>query len=170
MALLDFLKGKKAEPVPAAVSFPVSLGAPAEGRFVSMSQIPDEVFSTGILGVCCGIDPEVGNIYAPIDGKISQLADTLHAVGIETSGIEVLLHVGVDTVEMNGDGFRAAVKAGQSVRKGDLLLTVDLKKIHEAGHPATVIMAVTNSDDFSAVEETVSGMVKSGESVLRISK
>ena len=78
--------------------------------------------------------------------------------------------MGVDTVEMNGDGFRAAVKAGQSVRKGDLLLTVDLKKIHEAGHPATVIMAVTNSDDFSAVEETVSGMVKSGESVLRISK
>ena len=135
-----------------------------------MSQIPDEVFSTGVLGTCCGVEPEVGNIYAPIDGKISQLADTLHAVGMEAGGMEILIHVGVDTVEMNGDGFRAAAKLGQKVKKGDLLLTIDLQKIREAGHPATVIMAVTNSDDFSAVEETASGAVKPGESVLRVSK
>lgn len=135
-----------------------------------MNQIPDEVFSAGVLGACCGIEPEEGRVYAPIDGKISQLADTLHAVGLEAGGMEILIHVGVDTVDMNGNGFKSEVKPGQTVRKGDLLLTMDLAKIHEAGHPATVIMAVTNSDDFASVEEVASGVVQCGNEVLRVSK
>lgn len=166
MGLFDRLKGKSDAPL----TFPVSLGAPAEGTFVPMAQSPDEVFSTGVLGTCCGVDPAEGNIYAPITGKITQVTDTLHAVGLEAGGIEILIHVGVDTVEMNGDGFKAGVKVGQTVKKGDLLLTMDLRKIREAGHPATAIMAVTNSDDFAAVEETTSGAVKAGDSVLRVSK
>lgn len=170
MAFLDFLKGKNTNEIPTAVSFPAVLGASVEGMFVPMSQIPDEVFSTGVLGTCCGIEPEKGEVHAPIDGKISQLADTLHAVGIEAGGMEILIHVGVDTVDMNGDGFKSVVKVGQAVKKGDLLLTMDLAKIHEAGHPATVIMAVTNSDDFTSVEETASGVVQCGNDVLRVSK
>ena len=166
MGLFDRFKKSEVE----AVTFPAALGAPAKGTFVPMDQIPDEVFSTGVLGVCCGIDPENGNIYAPIGGKISQLADTLHAVGLEARGIEVLIHIGVDTVEMNGDGFRAGVKEGQTVKKGDLLLTVDLEKIKAAGHPSTVILAVTNSDSFAAVESVASGAMQPGEDVLRISK
>ena len=166
MGLFDRFKKSEVE----AVTFPAALGAPAKGIFVPMNQIPDEVFSTGVLGVCCGIDPENGNIYAPIGGKISQLADTLHAVGLEAGGIEVLIHIGVDTVEMNGDGFRAGVKEGQTVKKGDLLLTVDLEKIKAAGHPNTVILAVTNSDSFAAVESVASGAMQPGEDVLRISK
>ena len=138
--------------------------------FVPMNQIPDEVFSAGVLGACCGNEPEEGRVYAPIDGKISQLADTLHAVGLEAGGMEILIHVGVDTVDMNGNGFKSEVKPGQTVRKGDLLLTMDLAKIHEAGHPATVIMAVTNSDDFASVEEVASGVVQCGNEVLRVSK
>lgn len=109
-------------------------------------------------------------MYAPIDGKITQLADTLHAVGLEAGGIEILLHIGVDTVEMNGDGFTGAVKEGQIVRKGGLLLTIDLGKIKSAGHPATVITVVTNTDEFSAVEVTASGSVQPGDAVLRVSK
>lgn len=135
-----------------------------------MNQIPDEVFSAGVLGTCCGIEPEEGRVYAPINGKISQLADTLHAVGLEAGGMEILIHVGVDTVDMNGDGFKSEVKPGQTVRKGDLLLTMDLAKIHEVGHPATVIMAVTNSDDFASVEEVASGVVQCGNEALRVSK
>ena len=103
-------------------------------------------------------------------GKISQVADTLHAIGIEAAGIELLIHVGVDTVEMNGEGFLPMVKAGQSVKKGDLLLKMDLDKIHGAGYPTTVIMAVTNSDDFSAVESVAAGHVNVGDDVLRVSK
>ena len=170
MAFFDFLKGKNISVSPAAVSFPAGLGAPVGGTFVPMSRIPDEVFSTGVLGICCGIEPVVGKVCAPIDGKIRQLADTLHAVGLEAGGIEILIHVGVDTVEMNGDGFKGLVRVGQNVKKRDLLLTMDLAKIHQAGHPATVIMAVTNSDDFSRVEGTVSGAVPCGGEILRVEK
>lgn len=169
MGLFDAFKGKKAEPA-AAVAFPAVLGAAAKGAFVSMDKIPDEVFSAGVLGTCCGVDPEVGNVYAPIDGKISQLADTLHAVGMEAGGMELLIHVGVDTVDMNGDGFLSKTKVGQAVKKGDLLLTMDLAKIKNAGHPAVVIMAVTNTDDFAAVEEIGSGAVQPGDGVLKVSK
>ena len=135
-----------------------------------MDQIPDEVFSTGVLGQCCGIDPEEGKVYAPVDGKITQLADTLHAIGIAAGELELLIHVGVDTVEMNGDGFTTAVKEGQSVKKGDLLLTMDLKKIKAAGHPTTVIMAVTNTDEFAEVKQTSAKTANAGDSLLMIQR
>lgn len=170
MGLLGFLKGKEAAAAPVAVTFPVMLGAAAKGMAVPMNQVPDEVFSQGILGHCCGVDPAEGKVYAPVDGKITQVADTLHAIGIETGGIEILIHVGVDTVEMNGDGFSTMVKVGQTIKKGDLLLTMDLDKIRAAGHAATVIMAVTNTDEFSAVEEVASNEVLPGADILRISK
>lgn len=165
MGLFNFLKGgQKAE------NTAIVLGAPANGTFVPMAQVPDEVFSQGIMGVCCGVDPADGAVYAPAAGTISQLTDTLHAVGMECGGMELLIHVGVDTVEMNGDGFSNVVKVGQQVNKGDLLLTMDLEKIRAAGHPTTVIMAVTNSDDFASVEPTASGEVQVGRDVLRVSK
>ena len=171
MGLFDFMKAKdKSQPSPAVPVFPDTLGAAAKGTFVTMAEIPDEVFSTGVLGTCCGIDPAEGKVYAPADGKISQLTDTLHAIGIEAGGVEILIHVGVDTVDMNGDGFVNKVKLNHNVKKGDLLLTMDLEKIRAAGHPATVIMAVTNADDFSSVEETASGTVQPGDHVMRINK
>ena len=128
------------------------------------------MFSQGIMGVCCGVDPGEGRVYAPIDATVTQLTDTLHAVGLEAGGMEILIHVGVDTVEMNGEGFTNTVKEGQQVKKGELLLTMDLDKIREAGHPATVILAVTNTDDFAGVEETGSGAVQPGDGVLRVNK
>lgn len=170
MGLFDFLKGKEQAAPAAAVTFPAILGAPSKGTYVPMNQIPDEMFSQGIMGVCCGVAPEEGKVFAPIDAKITQLTDTLHAIGMEAGGMEILIHVGVDTVEMNGDGFSNSVKLGQNVKKGDLLLTMDLEKIKAAGHPATVIMAVSNTDDFSSVEEIGSGEVQAGDDVLRINK
>lgn len=167
MGLFDFMKKSAA---PAEVTFPAVLGAVAKGTFVPMDQIPDEVFSTGVLGQCCAVEPSEGKVYAPVDGKITQLADTLHAIGIEAGGMEILIHVGVDTVEMNGDGFTNSVKEGQTVKKGDLLLTMDLDKIRAAGHATTVIMAVTNTDDFAGVDEVASGVVQPGDDVLRVNK
>ena len=105
-----------------------------------------------------------------MDGKVTQLTDTLHAVGLEAGGMEVLIHVGVDTVEMNGDGFTNAVKLNQNVKKGDLLLTMDLEKVRAAGHPTTIIMAVTNSDDFASVEVVGSGQLQPGDDLIRVSK
>ena len=166
--LVDFMKGKKSEEE--SVVYPITLGAAAKGTFVAMEQIPDEVFSAGVLGTCCGIEPYEGKVYAPVSGKICQIADTRHAIGIEAADMEILIHVGVDTVEMNGEGFKAMVKVGQIVKKGDLLLTMDLNRIEEAGHPATIIIVVTNSDDFAAIESVATDQIEAGDDILRISK
>lgn len=171
MALFDFLKGKsQPAPAPEPVTFPATLDAAVKGDFLLMEQVPDPVFSTGVLGPCCGINPVEGKVYAPIGGKITQVADTLHAIGIEAGGIEILIHVGVDTVDMNGDGFASKVKVDQIVNKGELLMTMDLNKIRAAGHETTVIMVVTNGDDFSAVEPIANGAVQPGSGVMRINK
>ena len=139
MGFFDFLK-KSAEPAaPAAPAFPVTLAADAKGTVVAMENIPDEVFAQGILGKCCGIDPTEGKIYAPADGEITQAPDSGHALGIlTTAGVEVLIHVGVDTVEMKGDGFSPKVKEGDKVKKGDLLLEMDLDKIAAGAPPAAL--------------------------------
>lgn len=165
MGMFDFLKKGKA-----SAADPILLGAAAKGALVSMCDICDEVFSAGVLGFCCGIEPDEGKVYAPASGKITQVADTLHAIGMEACGAEILIHVGVDTVDMNGDGFTNLVKAEQDVKKGDLLLTMDLEKIHAAGHASTVIMAVTNTDAFASVEEIASGAVQPGDNVLQINR
>ena len=150
---------------------PIELGAAATGTAVAMAEIPDAVFSSGALGPCCGVNPAEGKVYAPADGEIVQLSETLHAVGIAASnGTEILLHIGVDTVDMNGDGFKAAVKEGDSVKRGQLLITMDLEKIKNAGHPSTVIMVVTNPDDYASVDQIKTGSIASGEAIMKVSK
>lgn len=168
MGLFDKLK-KKSEPQEPD-RFPIMLGAATTGTFIPMDQIPDPVFSAGVLGPCCGIDPKEGKVYAPIDGKIVQLADTLHAIGIESHGIELMIHIGIDTVDMNGDGFSSAVKVGQTVNKGSLLMTMDLDKIRAVGHPTIVIVIVLNANKFSSVIEIGSGFVETGNDVLQINE
>ena len=157
---------KKEVSTPAPAPFPNVLGAVAKGTFVPMEKIPDPTFSQGVLGICCGIEPETGKVYAPMDGTISQLADTLHAIGIEAAGVELLIHVGIDTVAMKGDGFSSHVKEGQTIKKGDLLLTMDLEKIKAAGHPATIMVIVTNSDDLSSVEASASSRLMPGDPLM----
>lgn len=163
---IDTPKGDKKEVPPAPAAFPDMLGAVAQGIFVPMAEIPDPTFSQGVLGICCGIEPEIGKVFSPMNGTISQIADTLHAVGIEADGVDLLIHVGIDTVEMKGDGFKSYVKEGQTVKKGDLLLTMDLEKIKAAGHPATIMVAVTNSDDLASVEAVASGQLNPGDQLM----
>jgi len=172
MGLFDKFKKSTAAPEPAkAVEWPVAVSACARGKVLKMDEIPDPVFSEGVLGQCCGIEPVEGKIYAPIDGKITQVADSRHALGFAGPGeIEILIHVGVDTVDMNGDGFTPQVKVGDTVKKGQLVLTMDLNKIKAAGHPSTVITVVTNSDDFSGVDLVGSGDVEVGAELLKVNK
>ena len=166
MGFFDFLKKSAAPAAPAAPAVPVTLAADAKGTVVAMEDIPDEVFAQGILGKCCGIDPTEGKIYAPADGEITQAPDSGHALGIlTTAGAEVLIHV-----EMKGDGFSPKVKEGDKVKKGDLLLEMDLDKIAAAGHPAVVITVITNTDDFKDVEVVASGAVEPGADLIKISK
>lgn len=171
MGFFDFLK-KSAEPAaPAAPAAEVLLGADAKGSFVAMENIPDEVFAQGILGQCCGIEPAEGKVYAPADGEITQAPESGHALGLLTTDkVEVLIHVGVDTVEMKGDGFSPKVKVGDKVKKGDLLLEMDLGKIAAAGHPAVVITVVTNGDDFKSVEVVGSGELEPGSDIIKVTR
>ena len=169
MGFLDFLKKK--EDVQQVPVWPAILGAECKGTVVPMENIPDEVFSQGILGQCIGIDPAEGKVFAPVDGEITQAPDSGHALGLmSTGGIEVLIHVGVDTVDMNGDGFTPRVKEGDKVKKGQLLLEMDLDKIAAAKHPAVVITVITNTDEFASVEGVASGTVEPGADLLKISK
>lgn len=169
MGFLDFLKKK--EDVKQAPVWPAIIGAECKGTVVPMENIPDEVFSQGILGQCIGIDPAEGKVFAPVDGEITQAPDSGHALGLMSiGGVEVLIHVGVDTVDMNGDGFTPRVKEGDKVKKGQLLLEMDLDKIAAAKHPAVVITVITNTDEFASVESVASGIVEPGADLLKISK
>ena len=148
---------KTAEPAPQAEvpektsvqCQPGTVYAPVSGNVVPSEQIPDETFADGILGRGVGIEPSEGVVVAPFDGEISSVTDTHHAVGVTSpDGMELLIHVGVDTVDMKGDGFQCFVKAGQKVKIGEKLIAFDREKIAAAGHPDMVAVLLTNADDY----------------------
>ena len=127
--------------------------APTAGKVIPREQIPDETFASGVLGDGVAIEPTDEYVYAPFDGTISTVAESKHAVGISGAGdMELLIHVGVDTVAMNGDGFVPSVKEGDKVKAGQKILTFDRAKIKAAGHPETVVVLLTNADDMENVE------------------
>ena len=118
---------------------------PLQGKVLAQADIPDETFAQGILGPGCGIEPTGDTVYAPFDGTVTQIATTLHAVGITSNdGIELLIHVGMDTVDMKGQGFTALVKENQKVSAGTPLLKVDLDAVRAAGHPTATAIIVTD--------------------------
>ena len=155
-------------PAPAAEAEMV-LYAPIEGNVIPRDQIPDATFAGGVLGDGIGIEPAVGEVTAPFDGEISSTTDTRHAVGITGPGdMELLIHVGVDTVNMNGDGFEMFVKEGDKVKKGQKLIKFDIEKIKAAGYSPTTAVLVTNSDDYSALKVEKTGPVKKGDRIVSV--
>ena len=123
------------------------------GKVIPYTEIPDPTFAEGTLGKGVGIIPEDEYVYSPIDGEISSVAESKHAIGISgENDMEVLIHVGVDTVEMKGDGFVDYVKEGDKVTKGQKLMKFDRAKIKAANHPDTVVLLLTNSDDYTDVK------------------
>lgn len=139
---------------PVIVVQPNTVYAPVKGNVISYEDIPDPTFAAGVLGEGVGIEPDTANVVvAPFNGTISSVTDTHHAVGITSpEGIELLIHVGVDTVNMNGDGFTCFVREGQEVAAGEQLISFDREKIAKAGYPDVVVVLVTNSDDYGKVE------------------
>lgn len=145
------------------------LAACTSGSIVPMKNIEDSVFRDGILGECIGIEPESGMIVSPCDGIVTQVTETSHAIGIKTAfGGEILIHAGIDTVQLLGEGFSPAVSEGEQVKAGQLILTCDLEKIREDGYKTTVITAVTNSADFEKVEPVEAEHIHAGEKLLDI--
>lgn len=159
--MFDFLKKKKSEPY--------VLGSPAKGKAVPITEVSDATFSEGMLGQGVAIIPSEGKIYAPAAGEIGMVFGTLHAISLVTDfGAEVLIHVGLDTVKMEGDGFKGYVQAGDKVNKGDLLLEVDLDKVKAAGYDTITPMVVCNTDVYESVEGLGGKDVMPGDDVVTI--
>lgn len=145
------------------------LYAPIQGTIVPRNEIPDDTFAAGVLGNGVGIDPEEGVVVAPFDGEISSVTDTKHAIGITgPADMEVLIHVGVDTVNMKGDGFELLVEEGQKVKAGQKLMTFDIAKIKAAGYSPVAAVLLTNSDDYPEFKVVKTGKAQRLEEVFTV--
>ena len=125
----------------------IDIYSPAQGVMIPMNQVADEVFSTNIMGDGYAIQPTENTIYTPVAGKISSIFPTQHALGIMTpTGLEVLLHMGIDTVDLKGEPFTMKAKVGQAVKAGDEIAIMDLAAVKAAGKGTDIIVAFTNGD------------------------
>ncbi len=174
----NILNGESAsaapEPAAAAEDAKVTLAdetftAHMDGEIRLMNQVEDEAFASCALGDGIAIEPSKGCVYAPVDCTVSTVFDTKHAVGLVTAGgAELLIHVGIDTVRLNGKHFDVKVKDGQEVKKGDLLLTFDMEAIKAAGYKCTTPLIVCNTDEYRAIRPLATGTVKHGETILEV--
>ena len=147
------------------------LGSPVNGNVVPLSEVSDPTFASEMLGTTVAVEPSDGRIVAPCDGEVINIFDTGHAVCLTTqAGGELLIHVGVDTVKMEGRGFTKKVSDGEKVHAGDVLIEADLDTIKEAGYPATTMFILTNADDFAKVEKAEPGAVSAGGRIMEIAK
>lgn len=145
--------------------------APMKGRCVGIKEVSDPVFSDEILGKGVAIVPEEGTVYAPADGVVSAAFPTGHAVAITTGqGVEILIHVGLDTVNLNGKYFETFVQADQRVKKGDMLLRADLEKIKAEGYDVITPVIICNSDVFSEITGLTDQDTEPDTVIVRISK
>ena len=181
--LVDFMESPESDrldavsaPAPAA---PAAKQAPAKqdavlaahmnGTVVPMAEVQDEAFSNCILGDGAAIEPSEGKLYAPADAEVDNLFDTHHAIGLVTEdGVEILLHIGINTVELGGRHFEAHVEAGQKVKKGDLLISFDMEAVKAAGYLCTTPMIVCNTEDYQSVTPTAEGSIQAGVPLLEV--
>lgn len=143
------------------------VGSPLAGTVVALEDTPDAVFASGAMGQGIAIEPSVGEVIAPADGVIRLLFPTNHAIGLATDdGAELLIHVGMDTVALEGEGFKAHVVQGSKVKKGQLLVSFDIEAIKAAGYPVTTPVIVTNTDKYKAIQSLAQGQVQVGDDLL----
>lgn len=147
----------------------ITVYSPLKGTVIPLDQVEDEAFSSGVLGKGTAVIPEEGVLWAPADGTISAMFPTGHAIGMVTeSGAEVLMHVGMDTVKLNGEGFKPLIKAGDQVRKGQPLLEFDMKLIQEAGYSLVTPVLVTNYMQYGEIRTLKTGAADRGEALLSV--
>lgn len=147
----------------------LEIASPIKGTVLKLEKMKDDAFASGVLGKGAAIIPEEGNVYAPADGVITALFPTLHAIGMQAdNGLELLIHIGLDTVQLNGEGFRAMVKQGDRVKKGQLLVTFDKEFIESKGFCLETPVLVTNSDDFLEVIETKQIEISPGDCFITV--
>lgn len=140
--------------------------APQTGKIVALAKVPDDIFSGKVLGDGIGIIPSDGKVLAPVSGKVVQIADTLHAICLESDdGLEILIHLGLETVQLNGKGFTCHVKEGQRVSTGDLLMDMNVEEIKQAGYNVVTPCIITNMDEVKDLT-TYGGKADAGKTVI----
>ncbi|KMY50482.1 PTS sugar transporter subunit IIA [Peribacillus loiseleuriae] len=155
------LFGKKTEE---PVAKDIVLFAPMNGKVVALEDVPDPVFAEKMMGDGLAIDPEESTVYSPVDGEIVQVFPTKHAVGIKTAnGAEILIHIGLETVGLNGEGFEAFVSAGDTVKTGDKLISFDQTIIREKAKSTLIPIIITNSDEIKSIVKTAETLLTRGE-------
>ena len=163
------VKAGTEEAAETAIATVKTVMSPLSGEVIPLSEVKDEVFSSEAMGKGCAVIPTEGKVYAPFDGTIVGLLESHHAVGLESkNGIEILIHVGMDTVKLNGKHFTCHVEEDQQVKKGQLLLEFDIEAIKKEGYEVTTPVVITNSDEFADVETEVTGRVNHGELLLNL--
>jgi glucose-specific phosphotransferase system IIA component len=138
----------------------VQFSAPADGKLISLTQVTDEVFSTGMMGKGYAVEPTADDVYSPVVGKVTTLFPTKHAIGFQVGDMEVLLHMGIDTVDLKGAPFTIHVELGQEVTADTLVASMDRDAIQSSGRSATTMVLITNSD------ETVKTLKVTGKEVV----
>ncbi|WP_214785535.1 beta-glucoside-specific PTS transporter subunit IIABC [Exiguobacterium sp. s183] len=166
-ATVESQEQEVAQSVSEQVGFPVS--APLKGEVVSLETVRDEVFSSGAMGKGIAIMPSEGTVYAPFDGEIVTVYPSKHAIGLRSNaGVEVLIHIGLDTVKLNGKYFETLVTDGQKVKEGDSLVRFDMDAIAREGYDTITPIIVTNTDHYLDVLPTYTGTVEANHGVLRV--
>jgi sugar PTS system EIIA component len=141
--------------------------APLTGKIVSIEEVPDPTFSQKMMGDGIAIEPTEGVVVSPVDGEIVQFFHTKHAIGIQSeSGAEILIHVGLETVNMNGEGFEGHVNVGDKVKAGDKLLTFDLDLIKEKAASTVTPIVITNGDAVESLDKRAASEATKGETSL----
>ena len=164
-----FLQTSAADQVSSQVSSGEKIKSPMNGTVIPLSEVPDAVFSSEMLGKGFGVEPSEGKAYAPVDGEVTTVFDTKHAIGLMSKhGVELLIHIGMDTVKLNGKGFDVKVKTGDQVKAGDLLAEFDMDLIKGEGYPVTTAVVVTNTDDCEEIGEVRTGAATKDTEVLTV--
>lgn len=145
--------------------------SPLAGKSIALEDVPDPTFAEGILGLGAAVEPSEGKITAPADGTVGTLFDTHHVIGLNLdNGAELLIHIGINTVELNGEGFTAHVSEGDRVKKGQTLITFDKELIASKGYKTVTPVIVTNPDEYSAVKRVADGNVTEKDVLIELVK
>lgn len=166
------VKKEEAKPSSENAKASCEVACPVSGKVIALKDVKDEAFSSGVLGAGCAVIPSVGELYAPCDGEISVLPDTKHAVAITgDNGAEVLVHIGMNTVDLKGKHFESKVKEGDKVKKGDLLVKFDIKAIKAAGYDITTPVVISNAAEYSNIDILAAekNEVKAGDALINAS-
>jgi PTS system beta-glucosides-specific IIC component len=149
----------------------IRITAPVEGTAMNVTEVSDDVFSSEALGKGIAIVPSKGEIVAPEDCELTVLYPTLHAIGLRLeSGVELLIHIGINTVELNGEGFEKFTEQGSHLKKGDKIVAFDIEKIKAKGYDPTVMAIVSNTENYAGVSPAVKGRISVGQDAFYIKK